>query len=191
VGKLILIVGLPGSGKGTLIAFLRKEFPEVVFPSSWTTRPPRQGEVEGEGYHFVSKEEFAKAILEGIFLEWVSIDGGHQYGTLKKAIQEPVKEGKVVLREVEVEGAHRLLALFPKKNVITIFINTDSWEVLKARMLARAPMAKEEILARQRRYEREVAFKVEADYVIENPEGQLEEAKKNLATLVGSLIKGN
>lgn len=187
-GKLILIVGLPGSGKGTLIAHLKQTFPELVFPISWTTRPPRPSEVEGEVYHFATDEEFTASVEKGEFLEWVTIDTGHKYGTRRADIMNPIAEGKFVLREVEVMGARTIRDLLPREQFATIFVNTDSWDDLKARMLERAPMSEEELEARRKRYESEVGFRAEADYIVENRHGQLEEAKRDIERVVREII---
>ncbi len=186
-GKLVLIVGLPGSGKGTLIAHLREQFPEIVFPVSWTTRPRRPGENEGDVYHFASDDEFSRSVGDGEFLEWVSIDGGHRYGTRKNEIVPPLEEGKLVLREVEIQGARRLKKLLPHEDIVSIFINTGSWDDLSARMLARAPMSAEELAKRKERYEKELSFKNEADFVVENQYGKLDEAKRQVSAILQSL----
>ena len=188
-GTLILIVGLPGSGKGTLINHLRAAFPGIVFPASWTTRLPRRGERDGEVYHFVSDAEFARAAARGEFLEWISIDTGHKYGTRKDAVLAPLQEGKTVIREVETAGARALRTLLSKEKIVTVFINTDSWNVLEARMLERAPMASEELTERRKRYERELAFRGEADYAVENQEGKLEETKRRLTDIIQSVLQ--
>lgn len=190
-GKLILVVGLPGSGKGTLIAHAKEAFPELVFPISWTTRAMRPGEREGEVYHFAAKEEFMRSVAAGEFLEWVTIDTGHCYGTRRADIEGPLSEGKFVLREVEVIGARNIRSLLPKEELATIFINTDSWEDLKARMLARAPMSEEELQARHARYESEVSFLSEADYVVENRHGHLEEAKRDFDAAIRAITGAN
>ena len=190
-GTLILVVGLPGSGKGTLIEHLRGRFPAIVFPPSWTTRPPRPGERDGEVYHFAAAEEFDRAAREGKFLEWVSIDGGHRYGTLKDAILEPLREGKTVLREVEVEGARRLRTLVQDFRFVTIFVDTESWERSRERMLRRAPMPPEELEARRMRFERERAFRAEADHTVESREGELPRAKEQIEDLVRSITRGD
>lgn len=187
-GALILIVGLPGSGKGTLINHVRGAFPELVFPTSWTTRPIRAGEIEGQVYHFATEEEFSKEVADGAFLEWVTIDTGSRYGTLKREIIPFLESGKTVIREVEVDGARNIRSLLAPYKVVTIFISTDSWEVLRERMLARAPMSEEELAERKKRYEREVLFKAEADFVVENRNGELESAEQALDTIISRIL---
>ena len=189
-GTLILVVGLPGSGKGTLISFVRETYPDIVFPMSWTTRAMRPGEVEGQVYHFATDEEFSAAIERGEFLEWVSIDTGHRYGTLRSGIIDPLEGGKLVMREVEVQGARAIHELLPNEKIKTIFIASDTgWDDLARRMLERAPMSPEELAERKARYEREVLFRGEADYVIDNSRGNLEAAKQRMREIIDDIKK--
>lgn len=189
MGTLILIVGLPGSGKGTLIKYAKEQFPQFVFPVSWTTRPMRPGEVEGEVYHFATKEEFDAAVTRGEFLEWITIDNGTQYGTLKKDFEGPLNEGKTVLRELEVAGARAMRTLLPTARIASIFVSAGTWDDLKARMLARAPMGEEELAARKARYEKEVVFEQEANYVLVNEFGKLEETKQKFVELIRTIVQ--
>lgn len=176
-GKLILVVGVSGSGKGALMQAARKRFPEAVFPVSCTTRGMRPGEVDGVMYHFLTDEEFDARIAAGDFLEWEPY-GGHRYGTLKGEIFPPLEAGKTVLHEVEIYGARHFRELVPRENVSVIYILAGSWESLKKRILARAPMTDEELEKRRLRFEEEIQFKGEADVVIENPDGGLAEAQE-------------
>ncbi|PIS04126.1 guanylate kinase, partial [Candidatus Peregrinibacteria bacterium CG10_big_fil_rev_8_21_14_0_10_44_7] len=103
-GKLFLILGSSGSGKGTVLAGLRDRHPEFVFPKSCTTRKPRENKTGEEVYHFVSKDEFKKMIDEGDFLEWAQVHGEHYYGTMKQPIMDALNAGHIVVREVDVQG---------------------------------------------------------------------------------------
>jgi guanylate kinase len=160
--------------------------PELVFPVSCTTRVPRPGEVEGEKYHFVTQEEFESRRASGEFLEWAPY-GGNYYGTLKSQILQPLAIGKTVVREVEVQGARQILALMPE--VAIIFIDAGSWEHLERRIQARAPISDVELLARRKRYEDETTFKNQADAIVYNPNGGLEQAKKDFVAAVQQLSK--
>ena len=182
-GKLILLVGVPGAGKSTLMQYARDAFPKIVFPKSWTTRPMRPGETEGVTYHFATDEEFAEAAKEGKFLEWVTIDSGRCYGTLKEDITSALAVGKYVLREVEPIGARNIRTLLPGQ-VVTIFITAGSWEEMSRRIQARAPIDAEELERRRERYEQELSFGAEADFTISNRDGELERAKEALTQTI-------
>lgn len=184
-GKLFLILGPSGSGKGTVIAYLRKQFPQAVFPLSCTTRPPRSGEADGEVYHFLTKEDFKKKIAGGEFLEWAIVHHDHMYGTLKKPILEALAAGKIVIREVDMQGVESIRKLLPKDQVIAIFITAPSWENLKHRILLRSLLPAEELAKREHSFEREMAFSKQCDYVVMSEEGKIEE----YCTEVGKIMK--
>jgi guanylate kinase len=188
-GTLILVVGLPGSGKGTLIRHAKEVFLDFIYPASWTTRRIRPGESEGEVYHFVTDEEFDTAITRGEFLEWVKIDNGSKYGTLKKDFIEPLRRGKTVLRELEVQGARAIRTLLPEARIVSIFVRAGNWEDLRERMLARAPMSEAELVARKERYEHEIEFAKEADYILENEFGKLDATKEKFVELIRKIAQ--
>lgn len=187
-GKLILLVGPSGSGKSVLLAHLRHQMPEVVFAISCTTRAMRPGEIEGQTYHFVTPEEFDERTSRGDFLEWASY-GGNRYGTLKSEILPAIEAGKTVVREVEVQGARQIKSAFPPEKLAIIFVDAGSWEALKARIVARAPMGEAELTARQRRYEDERSFIPEATHIVKNFDGNLEQAKTDFLTAVRELSR--
>ncbi|MDE1925033.1 MAG: guanylate kinase [Patescibacteria group bacterium] len=188
-GKLILIVGPSGSGKGTLVAFLREQYPELVFPISCTTRVPRPGEENGSGkkYHHLSKEAFAQDIAEGKFLEWAQY-GENYYGTPKAEVMDALAAGKNILHELEMQGAEQLRAKVPHEQLVIIFIDAGPWEELKRRIIERGHMQDEELQKREARYIKEITFKQEADFIIDNRNGKLDEAKARLKEIVNSVL---
>jgi guanylate kinase len=170
-GTLFLILGPSGSGKGTVIKYLKEHFPEFVFPTSCTTRTPRPGEKEGDIYHYLSKDEFQEKIDAEEFLEWAVVHSDNYYGTLKKPILDALEEGKTVIREVDMQGVQSICELLPADNVVTIFITTESWDELKARIVARHEETDQELDQRHASFEKEMAFSKEADHVVENKTG--------------------
>lgn len=186
MGTFILVVGPSGSGKSALLAHLREVMPDIVFPRSCTTRTPRPGEVEGEKYFFVTKEEFERRQAAEEFLEWAPY-GGNYYGTLRSEIIPALEAGKSVLREVEVQGARQLRGSIPEGVLKIIFIDAGSWEDLERRIRARAPIGEVELLARRKRYEDETGFKGEADMVVTNLDGGLAQAKEDFVAAVQKL----
>lgn len=187
-GTLILVIGPTGSGKGTLVEEIRKRIPDLVFPVSCTTRAMRPGEEEGKTYYFVTREEFEARRERGEFIEWAEYSH-NLYGTLKSEIMPYIEQGKVVLREIEVQGARQILELFPRELLRVIYIDAGSWEDLERRITQRAPMEAPELMARRKRYEDETTFKPQADIVIENRDGALEEAKSSFEQAVRTIMK--
>jgi len=185
-GTFILVVGPSGSGKSVLLTHLHHTMPDVVFPVSCTTRAMRPGETEGKIYHFISEAEFDEKLAHDEFLEWAPY-GGYRYGTLKSEILAPLERGAIVIRDVETHGAHRLKELLQSDIVKTIFIDAGDWETMKRRILSRAPMTDVDLESRRIRHERESAFKAEADAIVPNLDGKLEEAKKNFVETVKRL----
>lgn len=183
-GKLFLILGPSGSGKGTVINYLRKEFPKAIFPLSCTTRPPRPGERDGDVYHFLKKEDFQKKIDDGEFLEWAVVHHNHRYGTLKKPILNALAAGEVVIREVDIQGVRSIRRLLPKEQVVSIFITAPSWENLKHRILKRSALPQAELEQREKSFHREMEFAKDCDYVVLSEEGKIEEYCKKVSEII-------
>ena len=181
---LFLILGPSGSGKGTVIAHLRREFPDAVFPVSATTRSARPGEREGEVYNFLSREEFKRRIDIGDFLEWAVVHGDNMYGTLKAPIKAALKEGKIVIREVDMQGVQSIRKLLPKKSVRAIFITAPSWENLKRRILGRSKIPAGELAEREKSFMREMEFSRVCDYVVMSEEGKIDEFCAKVADII-------
>lgn len=179
-GHLVLIMAPSGSGKGFLISYLRLMFadtPHVHFAVSCTTRIPRPGEVEGHVYHFIPREEFKADIHNDMFLEWAEYSGNF-YGTPREEIVKPLREGKVVVREVELQGVLAIREQIPPENRTIIFIDGGSWDVLRERIIARAPISVGELEQRRQRYLEEVSSKAFADVVLDNSEDEKVAAAK-------------
>jgi guanylate kinase len=187
-GKLILVIGPTGSGKGTLLKEVQEHIPELIFPISCTTRAMRPGEVEGQTYFFVSREEFENRREAGEFLEWAEY-GHNLYGTLKAQILPFVADGKTVIREIEVQGARQIQQILSPENLRIIYIDAGSWEDLERRITARAPIGAPELEARRKRYEDETSFKAQANAVIKNLDGGLEQAKKDFDGAIRSIMQ--
>lgn len=186
-GQLILILGPSGSGKGTILKALRERHPEFVFPVSCTTRDPRPGEVEGEVYHFVDKDEFKRRIEAGEFLEWAVVHGDNYYGTLKESILAPLREGKTVIREVDVQGVRSIRELIDDEHLTSIFITVPDWETLRDRILKRSELPEEELEARHKSYLIEREWADEVDVVVENKEGSPEQAILDVEAAIKTL----
>ena len=174
LGKLFLILGSSGSGKGTVLAKLRENYSDFVFPLSCTTRPRRPREKPGEVYHFISRDEFEYKIEQGEFLEYAVVHQDHYYGTLKDPILKALEDGKTVVREVDVQGLRSIREIIPKEQLVSIFLTVPDWETLQERILQRAAMSIEEIERRYTSYLQELTWIPECDYVIESVSGEIE-----------------
>jgi len=186
-GHLILIMAPSGSGKSVLISHLRETLPELYFAVSCTTRDMRPGENEAETYYFIGEEVFDEKIKEGALLEWTEFSG-NRYGTLVSEVLEPMKAGKVVVREVELQGILAIKEIIPAERRTVVYIDAAPWEVLERRIVARAPLSEEHRTLRRERYTEESKWKAFADIIIMNDEGHLDEAKQALQKCVEGIL---
>lgn len=187
-GKLILIVGPTGSGKGTLMRHAMARFPQVSTPQSYTSRPRRSDAIENTHYTFISDAEFNQKIEEGAFLEWAEFSG-NRYGTLKEDIEQGLQNGIVMFKEMEVQGVRQAQRLLSKDDLIVAFIDGGSWEELSKRAMAREPMDDATLEKRRIRYEDELTFMHEANIIIRNLPGKQEEAMAALEAVIAKAIE--
>lgn len=174
-GKIFFISGPSGAGKGTLITELKKRHPEFVFPPSCTTRNPRPGEKEGETYFFISLEEFEQKIKEGAFLEYACVHSNNFYGTLKDALLNPLKEGKTVIREFDVQGFEQARETLPREAFTSIFLKpAEGVESLIDRIRARAPISDEDVKKRVSSMKKELEKSDIYDHVIVSRFGEID-----------------
>lgn len=171
-GKLFLILGPSGSGKGTVLSALRQRHPEFVFPVSCTTRSKRPHERDGEVYYFISREEFEERIEHGEFLEYAKVHRDNYYGTLKEPIMKALEEGKTVIREVDVQGLRSIQSLVDKEHLVSIFLTVPDWETLQRRIQKRNETSVEEMERRYASYLTEMTWQHECTHVVESIEGQ-------------------
>ena len=184
-GKFILVIGPTGSGKSVLINYIKETFPNILYPVSCTTREKRPGN-ENSGYRFLDTNEFNKKREAGEFLEWAQF-GSSLYGTLKEEVFSGLSQGKILLKEMEVQGVYQVQNILPAEQLVVIYIDAGSWDELERRVRARAPITDEEIAKRKKRYEEEVPFRETANFVINNPPGELEKAKVQIVSAITSI----
>lgn len=166
-GKLFIISGSSGVGKGTVIKKFAEKANDIVLSISSTTRKPRPGEVHGVNYFFIDREEFEKDIQNGDFLEWAEF-GGNRYGTNKKRVQEILDSGKNVLLEIEVQGAKQVKEKMPQ--AVSIFILPPSKEEIEKRLRGRGTETEEAIQKRLQAIEFESKESVHYDFKVINDE---------------------
>lgn len=175
-GKLALIVGPSGSGKGTIIKHLREKHPDWIYPVSYTTRAIRPSEVDGLVYNFIGKEEFEKGVKDGRFLEYAIVHGVDYYGTARDEIIGALDAGKIVVREVDIQGFHSIRDVIPSENLVTIFIEAKDLEELQSRITKRGKLPEEEVKRRMESARKEIAQADECDFRILNEYGKIEKA---------------
>ena len=180
-GRLIVLTGPSGVGKGTLMQALLKRHPELYYSVSVTTRSPRPGEINGENYYFISRTKFEQLVSQGEFLEWAEFAGNY-YGTPREAVLNQVRSGNLVVLEIELKGARQIRTSFP--SAMSIFILPPSLNELESRIRGRAQDSEEAIARRLRRAQEEIQAADEFDVQIVNDD--LETALKAIeATLFG------
>ena len=180
-GKLIVVTGPSGVGKGTLVSLLLQRHPQLQISTSATTREPRPGETDGVEYYFLSKKDFETAILNHELLEWAEYAGNY-YGTPKAQVVEQISSGNYILLEIELEGARAIANIFPEAT--RIFILPPSIEALEKRIRARGTNSEESIAKRLSIAEGEIAASDEFDLKIINDE--LEKAIVKLESAIFS-----
>lgn len=184
-GKMIVICAPSGTGKSTLISRLKSDFPGLEWSVSCTTRPMRAGEVHRKDYHFLSKEEFEQLIEQDQFVEWAKVHSNY-YGTSKLFIAEADKAGKVMLFDLDVQGADAMKRIYGSKAKV-IFIEPPSVEELEKRLRARGTDKEEVILERVANAKRELERKDDYDFLIMNDD--VESAYQKLKDVVERIIK--
>ncbi len=182
-GKLVLIMGPSGVGKSVILKRLRVSHPDIHFPRSATTRSKRPGEGD-DLYRFVSDEEFDQLINDKKVLEWAIVHNGPRYGTLVDEIVPFIEEGKIVLREVDVQGfdsirtSHLFAGPDAPYTLQSLFILPESKEQLIKHITKRAPIGEEELKRRIASMEKELGYADLCDVSVKNIEGKLEETLK-------------
>jgi guanylate kinase len=177
-----------GSGKSTLVRNLLNRSPNLLFSVSYTTREPRGGEIAGEDYHYIAREEFERLIDKGEFLEWAQVFG-HYYGTHRSMLERAVAEGKDLLLDIDVQGARQLKESIP--GAVTVFILAPSREVLEQRLRSRSAAEQrlqysgdiEPVIQRRlRKAAEEIRNYDQYDYVLVNDD--LDRSTETLAAVV-------
>ncbi|MFN3135390.1 MAG: guanylate kinase [Candidatus Kryptonium sp.] len=165
-GKLIVVSAPSGSGKTTIAKKILERFPFMKFSVSATTRPKRNGEIDGKDYFFLTREEFEKKIQNGELLEWEEIYGNY-YGTLKSVVENALKNGDVLVFDVDVNGAISIKKKFPEDSIL-IFIKPPNMETLKERLKRRKTESEEQIKKRLERVPMELEKAKYFDYIFVN-----------------------
>ena len=180
-GLMVIVSAPSGTGKTRLLAELREHLPDCAYSISATTRPPREGEVNDVSYHYWTAESFQSAIAAGALMEFAEYMG-HHYGTPREPVERWLAEDRVVLFDLDVQGAHALKLAHPE--CVTVFLLPPSHEELSERLRLRGTDAPDQIARRLARADAEIAQAPFYDYLVINR--QLEEATQQLVAIVAA-----
>ena len=160
---------------------------DIYFAKTYTSRPMREGVEENPLYSFVTKDEFQAMIADGELIEWAEF-GGNFYGTPKSEILLPLAAGKVVFKEMELQGVEQMRSLISKEHLTVVYIDAGSWDELRERIVKRAPIEEVELELRRQRFELEQQAQPAADVTIKNRNGELEVATQTMEALVRGIV---
>ena len=181
-GKLFIISGPSGVGKGTIVSeLLRRQGDRLDLSVSATTREPREGEEDGISYFFLTEEEFLKRVENGGFLEHASVHG-HFYGTPRPPVEEKLEQGHDVILEIDVQGAMQVKDNF--SGGVFIFILPPSISELRKRLVGRGTESEPDLELRMGKALEEIDFLKEYDYAVVNDD--LRVATDELAAVIAA-----
>ncbi len=180
-GNLFVISGPSGAGKGTICKAFTEKHPEAYLSISATTRKPRENEVHGVNYYFMSEEGFRSEIARGGFLEY-AVYCGNYYGTPRVKVLEQLEAGRDVILEIESSGAMQVRSHCPEG--VFIFVCPPSFEILKERLMKRGTESSEVIEARLKKAEQEFAVAGKYNYMLLND--SVEQAVGRLEAIIAA-----
>ena len=179
-GRLVVVSGPSGVGKGTVLRCVL-ERDDFVYSVSATTRSPREGEVDGVNYFFLTKDKFESMIEGGEFIEYACYNGNY-YGTPKFFVEDMLSKGKNVILEIEDQGAVQVKKIVP--DATFVFIAPESREILEARLRGRGTETDDVIAGRLAIAEKEIRACLMYDYIVINRDGGAEECAHDVVAAV-------
>ena len=178
-GKLFVLSGPSGVGKGTILARLFVDFQDIEYSVSATTRQARTGEVQGENYYFLSEEEFFQLVENDQLIEWANVHNNY-YGTPKEYVDKTLKKGQDIILEIDIQGAKQVRENYP--DAVFIFLLPPSLQELEQRLEQRGSEDKRNKKIRLRNAREEMEEKQKYDYVIIND--RIEETVDQLRSII-------
>jgi len=154
---IVLITGPSGAGKSCFIHKLMEELPRLAFSVSTTTRPIREGEVDGRDYDFVDASVFESLVAEDSFVEWARVHD-NCYGTRKCRLQSMIQAGQIPVLDIDVQGGVNVIDMYGDE-LVSVFLFPPSWEELERRLVTRETDSKEVIATRLHNARTEVGYK--------------------------------
>lgn len=165
-GELIIISGTTCAGKGTIIKKLLEKNENLALSISYTSRSPREGEIDGVDYKFISRKKFEEKIKKGDFLEYAKVRYGEYFGTPKEEVDKLLKHGKDVLLEIDVQGAKQIKEMYP--STVLIFVVAPTMEEVKRRIVKRGKETNEQIVERFKTAYKELNEIPNYNYIVVN-----------------------
>lgn len=179
---LVILSGVSGAGKDTIKKELMKRMENVESLPSYTSRPMRDGEVAGKVYNFVTKQEFEQMIEAGEFYEY-DIHHNHYYGTSRKVLNEKINNGKIIVKDIDVNGTEHLIELLGKDTkIVTIFLRVPKEELKKRLEKREDKPSPQEVILRLNRFDYEESKISLYDYVLKN--NNLEKTVQIIMTII-------
>ncbi len=178
-GSLFVLSGPSGVGKGTVLQKLLENYKEVVYSISVTTRPRREGELDGKDYFFCSVEDFFQMVKENKFIEWAKVHDNY-YGTPREFVDKTLEEGKDIILEIDIQGAKLVRNHYP--DAVYIFLSPPSLEELEKRLNKRGTENEESKAIRLKNAQIELKEKEHYNYLIIND--NLDEAVDKLRSII-------
>lgn len=167
-GKLIVMAGPSAVGKGTLASHIVANFDRFMLSVSATTRSPREGEIDGVSYIFLTDEQFKDRADSGQMLEWATVHGKHSYGTPREPVEQGLANGFNVILEIDVQGAFQVRASFPE--ALLVFVKPPNFEELRARLDKRGTESEEDKRIRLETARNELDQAYQFDFSVINDE---------------------
>lgn len=164
-GRLVILSSPSGGGKSTICDQLKRYIPDVIYSISSTTRKPRGKEKDGIDYFFLSKHQFKQLIDQNRFAEWALVHGNY-YGTDKHMIESFIKQGKICMLDIDIQGGMNLKKLYP--DAVSIFIAPPSLQELEKRLRSRKTDNEQNIQLRLANAKKELEYKKNYDYIVVN-----------------------
>lgn len=185
-GKLIIFSAPSGAGKTTLVRYLMSQIPGLSFSVSAASRKPRQNEINGKDYYFLSVNDFKKRIADSAFIEWEEVYKDHFYGTLASEVERIRNEGRHIIFDVDVKGGVNIKRFFGEE-ALAVFVRPPTVKELEKRLRERATDAENDIQTRVDKAAEELEFAKYFDVVIVNDD--LDIAKKEVFEVVTKFIE--
>lgn len=177
---IVLITGPSGAGKSSFVQKLMADDPRLAFSISTTTRPMREGEVDGRDYDFVDEKTFMQLVDESAFVEWAKVHDNH-YATRRSRLDEMAAAGKVPLLDIDVQGGLNVIDIYDSE-LVSVFLFPPSWEELERRLRGRATDSDDVIATRLKNARTEVGFADRYQYWVVNDD--LDEAVVRMKAII-------